>query len=309
MPAPKRVIGLGEILWDVYEDKALLGGAPANFATHASSLHACGTIASAVGADDLGRRALNALRERSLDTSLIAVDPRHPTGTVQVSLDGMGQPTYAFADAVAWDFLECSPDWLEVASTCNAVCFGTLAQRSPHGRRAIASFLEGTSHECWRVFDVNLRQHFYDAESIHRSLAVSNMLKLNDEELPVVGRLLGMEFNDEVAFQEPHSRATRSAIEAMVAEYPLQCVALTLGSRGSWVWLEGDWDFQPPIEVEAIDTVGAGDAFSAALVMGLLEGISLDRLHRRAARIAAYVCTQRGAVPPLPVHLVDDGDA
>lgn len=307
--APKRILGLGEILWDVYEDKALLGGAPANFATHASSLRACGMIASAVGADDLGRRALDALRERSLDTSLIAVDPWHPTGTVQVRLDGMGKPSYVFADEVAWDFLECSSGWMEAASTCDAVCFGTLAQRSAQSCRAISRFLEGTSGDCWRVFDVNLRQHFYHADAIRQSLSMSNMLKLNDEELPVIARLLDMGFQDGVSDVEPRDQPLRLAIEAMVAEYPLQCVALTLGSRGSWVWLEGKWDFQPAIEVDAIDTVGAGDAFSAALVTGLLEGIPLERLHLRAARIAAYVCTQRGAVPTLPAQLVDDRDS
>lgn len=304
--APKRILGLGEILWDVYEDKALLGGAPANFATHANSLRAYGMIASAVGADDLGRRALDALRDRELDTSLIAVDPRHPTGTVHVRLDGLGKPSYVFADEVAWDFLECSPDWLEAASNCDAVCFGTLAQRSAQSCRAILRFLQGTSGDCWRVFDVNLRQHFYHEDAIRQSLSICNMLKLNDEELPVIARLLEMEFNDEPCDVEPCDQSLRLAIDAMVAEYPLRCVAITLGSRGSWVWLEGKWDYQPAIEVEAIDTVGAGDAFSAALVTGLLEGISLERLHLRAARIAAYVCTQRGAVPTLPAHLVEE---
>ncbi|MEI8212572.1 MAG: carbohydrate kinase [Planctomycetota bacterium] len=311
MVSKRQVVGLGEVLWDVFDDRKLFGGAPANFACHAASLGAEAHILSAVGHDALGDEALAWLQQRSLSVLGIERDRLHPTGSVRIQLDAAGRPTYTFASDVAWDHLECSSYWLQVANQTDAVCFGTLAQRSETSRRAISQFLERVPKGCLRVFDVNLRQSFYSPEIIRDSLSRSDVLKLNDEELPILADALGIDVGG-AGSRGPISKPsttdaeTLKILDAIATAYDLNCVALTLGSEGSLVWLEGDWDRQPtPSNVEVMDTVGAGDAFSAALIMGLLHGDPLPALHRRAARIAAYVCTQRGAVPPLPSELID----
>lgn len=292
-PAKRKcLVGLGEILWDVYDDKALFGGAPANFACHAASLGAESRIVSAVGSDPLGIQALQWMRDHDLSIAMVDVDDAHPTGTVRVSLDATGKPGYVFAADVAWDHLVCNRRWLDLAAKCDAVCFGSLAQRNSKSREAITQFVSATSEDCLRVFDVNLRQDFFNAEIIARSLELSQVAKLNDEELPRICDLLGIEFSDQV-----------ETMMRLANRYSLRCIALTRGAHGSVVWLDGELDVQEPISVQAIDTVGAGDAFSAALIMGILDRVSLSESHRRAARVAAYVCTQRGAVPSLPEGL------
>ena len=291
-PSRKCLVGLGEILWDVYDDKALFGGAPANFACHASSLGAESLIVGAVGRDQLGTQAMQWMREHDLSLAMVGVDDAHPTGTVRVSLDATGKPEYVFAADVAWDHLICDRRWLDAAAKCDAVCFGSLAQRSSMSRDAITRFVSATREDCLRVFDVNLRQNFFNAEILERSLGLSQIAKLNDEELPRICDLLRVELTDEV-----------ETITRLADRYSLRCVALTRGAKGSVVWLDGELDVQEPISVQAIDTVGAGDAFSAALIMGILNRVPLSESHRRAALVAAYVCTQRGAVPPLPQGL------
>jgi fructokinase len=306
----KQVVGLGEVLWDVFDDRKLFGGAPANFACHAASLGAEAHILSAVGNDALGDEALAWLEQRSLSILGIERDRMRSTGSVRVELDAAGRPTYTFASDVAWDHLENSAYWLQVASHSDAVCFGTLAQRSETSRRSILQLLEGVPKGCLRVFDVNLRQSFYSPEIIRDSLSHCDVLKLNDEELPILAEALGIDrkragSRDTIPTPSETDVATLKILDAIATAYDLKCVALTLGSEGSLVWLEGDWDRQPTrSNVEVIDTVGAGDAFSAALIMGLLHCDPLPELHCRAARIAAYVCTQRGAVPPLPSELI-----
>lgn len=286
------VVGLGEILWDIFEDASIFGGAPANFACHAAALGMRAFIKSAVGDDALGRAALDWLGHREMPIDYVAVDSAHGTGTVQVRLDSAGAATYAFAADVAWDHLACTSRDLLLAKTSHAICFGTLAQRSPRSRAAIQQFLDGSDPAAWRMLDVNLRQNFYSASVIRESIERSNALKLNDEEWPVVS----------LALDAP-SELSRRSIEAMATRHSLRCVALTRGGRGSWVWLDGEWNEQCPEPIHAVDTVGAGDAFTAALIAGLLAGDGLEPLHARASRIAAYVCTQRGATPTLPQPL------
>ena len=289
----KVVVGLGEVLWDVYSDQALFGGAPANFACHAASLGADARIASAVGKDDLGTRALKWLEDHSLSQEWVGVDPDHPTGSVQVSLDTKGTPQYHFASNVAWDFLELNPRWQQLAQSCDAVCFGTLAQRSPKSSRAILDFLDRTAPQALRVFDVNLRQEFYSAQVLVESMQRANVVKLNHEELPIVSRLLGMGIGSEI-----------EQCQQLIDRFGLLALALTRGDQGSAVYFQGQWDQQPALDIQAIDTVGAGDAFSAVLIMGILSGKPLSEIHLKAARIAAYVCTQRGAVVPIPERLL-----
>lgn len=285
----KIVVGLGEVLWDVYPDQALFGGAPANFACHAASLGAEPRIASAVGNDQLGNNALRWMEEHGLDRQWIEVDSIHPTGSVDISLDETGTPQYRFANDVAWDFLDLKPHWQELAQTCDAVCFGTLAQRSPSSSNAILQFLDQTKPSALRVFDVNLRQDFYSADVLRKSLDRTNVLKLNHEELPIVAKLL--EIPDESELQ---------TCKLIAERYTLLAVALTRGAGGSAVYLDKKWDEKPAAKIKPIDTVGAGDAFSAALIMGILRGKDPKEIHAHAADVAAYVCTQRGAVVPLP---------
>ncbi|MFM8189033.1 MAG: carbohydrate kinase family protein [Pirellula sp.] len=290
----KIVVGLGEVLWDVYPDQALFGGAPANFACHAASLGADARIASAVGQDALGSRAIDWLLQHDLSCDWIAVDPKHPTGCVDISLDAKGMPEYRFAHDVAWDFLELKAHWQQLAQTCDAVCYGTLAQRSQISSQTILEFLDRTSPQTLRVFDVNLRQQFYGAQVLSASIQRANIVKLNHEELPIVTALLGMDHAAELQM-----------CDQLIQRYSLKALALTRGAQGSAVYLDGQWDQRSAPKIQAIDTVGAGDAFSAALIMGVLQGKPLEQIHARAASIAAYVCTQRGAVVPIPKSLVD----
>lgn len=299
-----NVVGLGEVLWDIYDDERFFGGAPANFACHAQSLGAGSTIVSAVGGDELGREAIAWMQSRALSIDYVTEDPVHPTGSVRVQLDAAGRPEYRFAADVAWDHLHCSERWLRLAEKTDAVCFGTLAQRCSASQQAIAQFLDAVPKDALRVFDVNLRQSFFSDDAIRASLARCDVLKLNEDEWTVVARA-GLQGWREPAASDSDEAAMQSAMEQLIERYGLRCVALTLGARGSMVWAEGTWDRQIPQPMEVVDTVGAGDAFSAALIMGMLQGEPLAALHRRASRIAAYVCTQRGAVPQLPAELME----
>ncbi|HPO15723.1 MAG TPA: carbohydrate kinase [Candidatus Hydrogenedentes bacterium] len=280
------VVGLGEVLWDLLPDGKLLGGAPANFAYHAKGLGAEAFVVSAVGPDDLGGEILSQLDRSGLETRYIHQDAEHPTGRVTVTLDAAGTPSYVIHTDVAWDFIPQSPALLDLAERTDATCFGTLCQRSPISQHTVRSFLENTPQDSLRVFDINLRQQFYSASIIHNMLTLSNVLKLNDEELPVVAKLLEMD------------GAETSLMEELVRRYDLRLVALTRGAKGSLLCTREGWSDHPGMSVTVADTVGAGDAFTAALVMGLLENHPLGEINAQANRLAAYVCTQKGAMPP-----------
>ncbi len=292
-PGPRPVIvGLGEVLWDVFPDAAHFGGAPANFACHAASLGAEAWVASAVGTDELGDRALAALHEHRVECGALARDPRHPTGTVTVQPARGGQVHYTFAEDTAWDHLAWSTPMAALAERCDVVCFGTLAQRSPASRETIQRFLRATREPAWRVFDVNLRLQFYNAETVHTSLHMASVCKLNDDELPIVARLCGL------AVSEP-----RRVMVELAARFSLRLVALTRGAQGSLLWFDGVFDECPATPVDVVDSVGAGDSFTAALISDLWHGAPLPAAHRHASAVAAYVCSQKGATPPLPPHL------
>ena len=289
MAPPPTIVGIGEVLWDVLPAGKQLGGAPANFAYHAKALGADGVVVSRVGDDDLGREALRRLSQLGLDARHVGTDPDHPTGRVDVRLDARGVPSYVIHEDVAWDFLRATPDVIGLAGRADAVCYGTLAQRSPASREAIRTFVESTRPGCLRVLDGNLRQSYFDGQTVHGLLAASDVLKLNDEELPVVTRLLNV----------PGDGA--EAIHALLRAYDLRLIALTRGPRGSALYARdrtSDCPGEPPAEIA--DTVGAGDAFTAALVLGLLRGDDLDKINWTANRLASYVCSQHGATPPSP---------
>ena len=284
------VVGLGEILWDMLPDGKQLGGAPANFAYHAHVLGADSFVASCVGNDPLGREILERVEALGLDTGYIATDDAHPTGTVDVEVDADGKPRYVIHEDVAWDFIPAGDALLELAARADAVCFGSLCQRSKTSRETIRRFLRATRPDCLRVFDINLRQSYYNAEVMRGSLQSANVLKLNDEELPVLAGLL---------------HGDDSAAVMRIFNASLDVVALTKGPQGSALITAESTSEQPGMAVEVADTVGAGDAFTAALVMGLLRGHDLDKINASAGRLAGYVCSQPGGTPEVPPEVLE----
>jgi len=287
------IVGLGEILWDMLPAGKQLGGAPANFAYHAQALGAKGTVASCIGQDTLGEEVLQQLRDVNLDTQYISIDPDHPTGTVSVELDSDGKPDYIIHEQVAWDFIPFGPALEALAGQAHAVCFGSLCQRASASRQTIQRFLAATDPACIRVFDINLRQAFYSPDIIRDMLDVCQVLKLNDEELPVLAQMLHVEGDE------------RSLLSELQRRYDLQMIALTKGAAGSVLFSADQVSYQRTEEkLEIADTVGAGDAFTAAVCLGLLQERDLDTINRAANKLAAFVCTQHGAMPSVPRSLV-----
>jgi fructokinase len=285
------VVGIGEILWDLLPDGRQMGGAPANFAYQGQALGASSVIVSAVGDDEPGRDILAQLGSRGLDLSGIATVGSAPTGTVTVALDAGGIPRYTIHEGAAWDVIPWSGELGRLAARADAVCFGSLAQRSPVSRDTIGSFLDATRPDCLRVLDLNLRQHYFSRETVHGLLERATVLKLNDDELATLAGVLSL--------PGPESRVLAGLLEA----YPLSLVALTKGPAGSRLFSRGVDLSTPGQPVETADTVGAGDAFTAALVTGMLRQKSWDEIGERANRVAAYVCSRKGAWPELPSEL------
>ena len=284
------VIGMGEVLWDLLPAGKQLGGAPANFAYHAHALGAEALVVSRVGHDPLGGELLSRLQGVGLRTDGITTDPSAPTGTVSVTLDGQGKPTFTIHENVAWDLIEAVKQALDEASKANAICFGTLAQRNARARAAIRAIVQATPPTALRVFDINLRQHFWSREIILESLELADVMKLNDEELPIVAKLFGLSGDES------------NQMRQIAARFQLKAVALTKGANGSSLIVGNELVSRPGTKLTVVDTVGAGDSYTAALALGLLAGYSPVRILEQAHRIADYVCTQPGAMPPLPPH-------
>lgn len=283
MNAQKKVIvGIGEILWDMLPTGKALGGAPANFAYHAKRLGEDGWAVSAIGNDALGREIMGIVMEKGL-RNLISVTSR-PTGTVQVSLDAKGVPSYTIMEDVAWDNIPFTPQMAALASRADAVCFGSLVQRG-NSRDSVLRFLRAMRPEALRVFDINLRQHYYSKEVIDESLQLSDILKINDEEIRIVAELFGLGGDD------------TAACRALIERYGLKLVILTRGADGSEVITADEAIPQAVGQVEVVDTVGAGDSFTAAFVVAYLRGDSLADAQRLANETAAYVCSCKGAMP------------
>ena len=288
---PPLILGIGEILWDLLPAGRQLGGAPANFAWHATQLGAQALVVSGVGDDADGRAILAQLQKLRLDTRLINILPSQPTGTVSVQLDAGGQPTYTIHTGVAWDALAASDDALRAAATADGVCFGSLAQRTPHGRTHVQRLVAASRPDALRIFDINLRQHFWNREVIDSSLQLANVLKLNDDELVVLAKLLDLPGD------------TSAQLERLASRYHLDVIALTRGSQGSAIWRQGRLHTAAGQPVAVADTIGAGDAYCAALAMGLLAKLETDQILDLAMRTGAYVCTRPGATPILPARL------
>ena len=286
------VTGIGEVLWDVLPEGKKLGGAPANFAYHASQFGLESRVVSAVGPDSLGEEILSGLRRKGLGC-MIATVP-YPTGTVQVELDGNGIPCYDIKQNVAWDNIPYTPELEVLAKHTGAVCFGSLAQRSPVSRETINRFMDAMPEGSLRIFDINLRQNFYTKDIICDSMHKCNILKINDEELEIVSVMLDLPGGTQ-----------QSRSEALLSMFGLKALILTCGATGSHVFTSEETSYIETPQVEVADTVGAGDSFTAAFVSGLLKGLDIRQAHRLAVRTSAFVCTQEGAMPVLPASLTN----
>lgn len=288
------VVGMGEALWDVLPDGKKIGGAPANFAYHVSQFGLPSAVVSAVGDDALGHELVENLTSKGL-THLLETVP-YATGTVQVEIDQAGIPQYEIKENVAWDNIPYTARLEALASRTRAVCFGSLAQRNVVTRNTISRFLDAMPQtaDTLVVFDVNLRQGFYNKETLCNSMERCNILKINDEELVTVSRMFGYPGID-----------LQDKCWILLGKYNLKMLILTCGINGSYVFTPGHVSFMPTPKVEVADTVGAGDSFTAAFIAAILKGRSVAEAHELAVRTSAYVCTHKGAMPQLPAEITE----
>lgn len=288
------VVGMGEALWDMLPEGKKIGGAPANFAYHVSQFGLNSRVVSAVGEDELGAEILKNFQEKKLNCMIETVP--YPTGTVQVELDSNGVPCYDIREGVAWDNIPFTSALEGLARQTQAVCFGSLAQRSVVSRETINRFIDAMpeSDTTLKIFDINLRQGFYTKDILCNSFRKCNILKINDEELVTVSRMFGYPGID-----------LQDKCWILLAKYNLKMLILTCGVNGSYVFTPGNISFVETPKVEVADTVGAGDSFTAAFVASILKGKPVGEAHRLAVEVSAYVCTQNGAMPVLPDSLKD----
>ncbi len=285
------VAGIGEVLWDVLGDTETLGGAPVNFAYHAGQLGAAALAISSIGDDLRGQRALSTLREYRVATDHITVIEGVPTGYVQARVDSDGVATYVFPDGVAWDRIRIDSRTMAIVPRLDAVCFGSLAQRSVHSRSTIQRFLKSLRYGVLKVFDLNIRQGYYSREIIRDSLELADILKLNDEEIVLLARL------------ENLKGSVDQQLRLLVERYRLSLAVLTRGADGSLLVSSAAISDHPGYQAEVVDTIGAGDSFTAVTAVGMLKGYSLESINEQANRVAAHVCSYRGAMVPLPENL------
>lgn len=287
-------MGIGELLWDILPDGPRLGGAPANFSVMAGRLGNHAAILSRIGRDDLGREAVHLLDPLPADTGFLQIDPRQETGRVTVALNN-GQAEYTIHQPVAWDSLELSDEWIRLAERADALCFGSLAQRSVDSRQTIQTLVAQSSSRCVRIFDVNLRAPFYSSEVVQESLELATVLKMNDAEVPLLLALLGLPVEENGA---PGN--LRATAERLLAEFPtLEMVGITRGGNGSLLVKREEWHEHSGFPVKVKDTIGAGDAFTAAMTHYLLRGADLPVLNEAGNRWGSWVASQAGAMPAL----------
>ena len=286
------VVGMGEALWDMFPEGKKIGGAPANFAYHVKQFGLDSCVISAVGNDDLGNEIVDNFDTKQLNHNIERV--AYPTGTVQVEIDQAGVPVYDIKENVAWDNIPYTAKIENIAQRTRAVCFGSLAQRNVVSRNTINRFLDAMpqTDSTAIVFDVNLRQGFYNKEILCNSMKRCNILKINDEELVTVSRMFGYPGID-----------LQDKCWILLGKYNLKMLILTCGINGSYVFTPGNVSFQPTPKVEVADTVGAGDSFTAAFIASILKGKSVQEAHSLAVQTSAYVCTKKGAMPILPPEL------
>lgn len=285
------IAGIGELLWDVLPEAEVIGGAPVNFAYHVTALGAKGIPISTIGNDVRGGKALEELQKRGVETSAISITEDFATGYVTATLDNEGKASYNFPDDVAWDHLQINEYAENLRNILDAVCFGSLAQRSEHSRRAIYGFLDTLGKETLKVFDINLRQEFYSEKVVVNSLTRTDILKLNEEELPILADLIDL------------NGPSDKWLQILVEKYHLQMAILSRGGSGSLLLTPKSSSDHPGVVTHIKDTIGAGDSFTAAVTIGFLQGLPLNEINENANRIAAYVCSQRGGMPPMPEFL------
>ncbi len=293
MNQPVQMVGLGELLWDCFPGERLPGGAPANVAFHAQQLGLSTAVATRVGKDELGDDLGKFLAAQGLSTELVQIDPNHQTGTVTVTPNDKATVDYTFLENSAWDFLEATPQLLEAVHSAQAICFGTLGQRRPVSRHTIQQCLRSLSSDCLVVYDVNLRPPFYAKDWIAKSLSHATIVKLNDDEVKILTQLLGFRPEDEIRFAK-----------RLLDDYKqLQLVCVTRGSRGCLGVTCGEVIELRGVPVKVVDTVGAGDAFTAAIIFGHLQKWPLASTLELANRFGALVAGKSGAMPSLRAEL------
>ena len=289
----QAVIGYGELLWDMLPTGRQLGGAPDNFCYQVMKQGLPALPVSCVGNDDLGRDALHLLRQAGLETAGIA-NCNHPTGTVAVTLDDRGVPEYDICEGVAWDYISLTAEAIDAAKSAAALCYGTLAQRSEQSAATLQTLFELLPTDAIRIFDVNLRQHYYSADILKQGCRHADILKLNDDELPTVCGLLGIAAPEDI--RTPHDDRPNPDIDKIREHYNIGTVLVTCGARGSLVASKQGWSWLASLKVDVIDTVGAGDAFTAGYVAGILAGESHVDAQQRATKAAARACSHAGAM-------------
>jgi fructokinase len=282
------IVGLGEVLWDLLPSGKVLGGAPANFAYMAHLLGDRGVVASRVGDDALGQEACAVMASLGLSTQYIQQDCQHETGFAEVAIDDVGQPMFTIKESVSWDFLEWTQAWEGLARKADVICFGSLAQRSAISATTVGRFLRASRPEALRIFDVNLRQKYYSNDILERSLQYADVLKLTDHELIHLTSSLGFKASGE-----------EESARQLLQECDLKLVCVTRGSRGSLLVSYEETVEHPGIAVKVVDSVGAGDAFTACLAHHLVRGRSLEEISEFANRLASWVATQVGATPSV----------
>jgi fructokinase len=288
------IVGLGELLWDVFPTKKQLGGAPANFSYMAHLLGDNGIVASRLGTDALAVEAREALAQLQVDASHVQTDSAHPTGAVVVHVAADGQPSYEITEPVAWDFMEWTPQWQALARRADAVCFGSLSQRSRISHETVRTFLRWTEPTALRVFDVTLRQNFYSRMVLEESIRFANIVKCNEEELSMLVTVFGSA-----------AKTVDEAAHWLLGSYDVELVCVTRGERGSILFSKRGTDKHPGLRVEVADTVGAGDAFAAALVHHYLRGSSLKTINEAANQMGAWVASQAGATPAANEEILE----
>lgn len=298
---PRLILGIGELLWDIPANGAgtvssarSLGGAPANFAVMAGRLGNRAAILSRIGRDNAGREAIEQLERVPVEAGFLQVDPAHETGRVTVRFED-GQPRYTIHQPAAWDFLELSDEWISLAERADAICFGSLAQRHAVSRQTIQTLISEARQDCLRVFDLNLRAPFYSGETIQESLDLATVLRANEAEFVELLDLLGL-----AGAEAGVRKQLRAGAQEIFAAFPsLAMVALTRGSHGSLLVTREGWNEHPGFATRVVDTIGAGDAFTAALTHYLLRGAGLAKLNEAGNRWAAWVASQAGGMPQL----------
>ena len=289
------VVGIGEALWDVLPEGRKLGGAPANFAYHVSQFGLESYIVSAVGDDALGKEITDKFTEKKLNHIVETVP--YPTGTVQVELDPNGVPQYDIKEDVAWDNIPFTPQIEALAQRTRALCYGSLAQRNEVSRQTINRFIDAMpkTDDTMIIFDVNLRQRYYTKDVLDASMRKCNVLKINDEELVTISRMLGYPGTD-----------LQSKCWILLGRYNLKMLILTCGVNGSYIFTSGNMSYLATPMVEVADTVGAGDSFTATFTSSIIKGLGVAEAHRRAVNVSAFVCTQHGATPVLPKEFTEN---